>query len=922
MLFKIFISSPGDVRTERDVAERVITEVGSDDTILSRWKLQAVRWDKDSEGVMLEAQIPPQEAVNRQLTKPSECDLVIVILGSRMGTPLGPTYKKKVGGGAYLSGTEWEYLDAVERRNRNGKPTVWLYHREQTEILDTEDAVEQMNNLKLFVHNIRGTDGGVNSYKSIDDFKTKFAAGLRKKLLGKERPFNVPPIKEDAAFFGRSKQIEDLVKALIARKNQALVYLPGVGKTTLACQIGHRPEWYSQFAGVLWADVGKDSDLGTQLERWAEALEIPEDKRSTPGIDYLRAVIRDELARRSNLLIILDDVWSFQEGAEYLDLGTNCTYLMTTRSRRIAKLLQATVTDIDPLTRDQSLELLKSIAPDEIAAAQERFGDLLLGIIDSLDGLPIALEMTGKFLNGKWAPAAPQRLERALLEVQKAGALFRKQNPALGDLASRRLIPLYETYYQALPDDESRRAARELSAFRPNPHHFTPEMAETICAVSDEQLEQLEDAGFIKIAPDKASYSMHRTISEFAFSKFSSDEGMAMHAKALKYYDDKLDRIAKEIDNNTLSYASWYRYENGDWQKLQLVRLYHVAAAYPEGDLAIALAIVRIYFDAFWWWGYYQPFAFCDALIGDWERRTNTQKVRTILKTLLEFGRNYPEGYEKKDKPGWPAVKEALLSIRRDAGLEGAVTQLNPDQLHIRALMDFFLSEAYAYAQDRDLSLAMQTYESARSSFELLGDDWNHSWILFYMADLLQGVGETDDQRAGNRAVMRTYCEASTKLAENMVLQKRDPEILGNIYRVLGDVDFTAADFDQAAQNYFYASGYAFAFQGIPVPPDTYTAEFYREITEKVSARIANLIATDPLAGRQMREGLKARWAPYIKRAGTDVHACISDMDPVTAEEIAAYIFPDPPTEHDLKAGKLEYQANVLATVGETMFRV
>lgn len=155
MTFKIFISSPGDVRAERDVAERVINQLGKDMEILPRWRLQAVRWDKDSEGVVLEARLSPQAAVSRKLPKPSECDLVLVILGSRMGTPLDATYKKKDDGSAYLSGTEWEYCDAAQARGPDGKPAIWVYHREQDATPEGEDAVEQKKNLKLFLDSIR-----------------------------------------------------------------------------------------------------------------------------------------------------------------------------------------------------------------------------------------------------------------------------------------------------------------------------------------------------------------------------------------------------------------------------------------------------------------------------------------------------------------------------------------------------------------------------------------------------------------------------------------------------------------------------------------------------------------------------------------------------------------------------------------------
>ena len=60
----------------------------------------------------MEAGLTPQEAINRGIAKPSECDLVIVILWSRMGTPLPPEYTKP-DGTTSLSGTEWEYHEVA-----------------------------------------------------------------------------------------------------------------------------------------------------------------------------------------------------------------------------------------------------------------------------------------------------------------------------------------------------------------------------------------------------------------------------------------------------------------------------------------------------------------------------------------------------------------------------------------------------------------------------------------------------------------------------------------------------------------------------------------------------------------------------------------------------------------------------------------
>src|SRR5688572_5239685 len=113
-VLRVFVSSPGDVADERAIARHVIESVLPQRPALKgRVYLKVVAWDHPEGGVAMAAGLTPQEVVNRGLAKPSDCDLTIVILWSRMGTPLPIEYRKD-DGSPYLSGTEWEYEDALK----------------------------------------------------------------------------------------------------------------------------------------------------------------------------------------------------------------------------------------------------------------------------------------------------------------------------------------------------------------------------------------------------------------------------------------------------------------------------------------------------------------------------------------------------------------------------------------------------------------------------------------------------------------------------------------------------------------------------------------------------------------------------------------------------------------------------------------
>src|SRR5262245_30853057 len=110
---RIFLSSPGDVPQERTLALEVIDQLAHDPLLRNKIAIEVVAWDKKRAGVPMLAMLTPQEAINQGLPKPSDCDIVIVIFWSRMGTPL-PTDYAKADGTRYLSGTEWEYEDAIQ----------------------------------------------------------------------------------------------------------------------------------------------------------------------------------------------------------------------------------------------------------------------------------------------------------------------------------------------------------------------------------------------------------------------------------------------------------------------------------------------------------------------------------------------------------------------------------------------------------------------------------------------------------------------------------------------------------------------------------------------------------------------------------------------------------------------------------------
>ena len=129
--FRIFLSSPGDVAAERAQARELLLGLARGPFVRGRVHIDVVSWDDPHGGATMDARLTPQQAVDRSLPTPAECDLTVVLLWGRMGTPLTET---KADGTPYLSGTEWEFENALAAN----KP-VLVYRRTEKVLLDPDD---------------------------------------------------------------------------------------------------------------------------------------------------------------------------------------------------------------------------------------------------------------------------------------------------------------------------------------------------------------------------------------------------------------------------------------------------------------------------------------------------------------------------------------------------------------------------------------------------------------------------------------------------------------------------------------------------------------------------------------------------------------------------------------------------------------
>ena len=265
----IFLSSPGDVSRERQLAREVIERIQSEQLYRDQLKLEVVAWDKPGAGTRMPANLEPQEAINRGLKKPSECEVVIVVFWARMGTPLSKNHLKP-DGSRYRSGTEYEFLDGFNAAKEADKPEVWVYRGKQAPSVQLDDPKrkekeKQWDLIQAFFAEFRNPDGSYRifckEYDEPSEFKDQLDEDLRDFLTSylKDHPpdkaeVSIPPVEptwdasrapypglraylpeEALIFYGRGRETDALIDEL-SQSNKRLIAVVGAsgsGKSSL-----------------------------------------------------------------------------------------------------------------------------------------------------------------------------------------------------------------------------------------------------------------------------------------------------------------------------------------------------------------------------------------------------------------------------------------------------------------------------------------------------------------------------------------------------------------------------------------------------------------------------------------------------------------------------------------------------------------
>ena len=252
---RVFVSSPGDAQFERMRLERVTERLNGEFQGIVH--IVPIRWETEF--------YKAHQTFQAQIPEAAQCDIVIAIFRSRLGSVLPADFRRMTDGEPYPSGTAYEVLTAIDSSKAHGVPDVYVFRFPQPPSVQLDDPKRneietQWQHLKAFFDTwFRTPDGefkaAFQSFASTDDFETQAEVLLRKWLEEKVlhgRSLTWPaeikgsPFRGLAAFgakhapvfFGRSRDITKAVDRLKDAAEKGCPFLlvdgaSGAGKSSL-----------------------------------------------------------------------------------------------------------------------------------------------------------------------------------------------------------------------------------------------------------------------------------------------------------------------------------------------------------------------------------------------------------------------------------------------------------------------------------------------------------------------------------------------------------------------------------------------------------------------------------------------------------------------------------------------------------------
>ncbi|HVA51057.1 MAG TPA: DUF2610 domain-containing protein [Pirellulales bacterium] len=175
---KVFIASPGDVKLERETAGKVLQNLAN--AYSGVCQIESVMWE--------DYPMAATDTFQAQIPRPSQFDIFVCVLWSRLGTVLHESHRR-ADGSRYESGTEFEYEDALEAWRRRKVPDIFVYRKRaesfisKTDVRRAREELDQQEKVEAFFEkHFRAADGSFkgaySEFSDAGDFEDRLKAHL------------------------------------------------------------------------------------------------------------------------------------------------------------------------------------------------------------------------------------------------------------------------------------------------------------------------------------------------------------------------------------------------------------------------------------------------------------------------------------------------------------------------------------------------------------------------------------------------------------------------------------------------------------------------------------------------------------------------------------------------------------------------
>lgn len=370
------------------------------------------------------------------------------------------------------------------------------------------------------------------------------------KLPGKHR---MPYRSLGNGFLGRVKdlwEIDDRLrkdKTAVVQGVGVVVGMGGVGKTQLAVEYVHRFGKYYP-GGVFWVDA--DQGLSALIIQLSGSTGIEIDSKREEKEQLLQ--LWQEMSRFLPVLVVLDNFPPDTGLENWLPAETSIHTLVTTRRK---DLLKYSSLSLDVLGTEEGIELVNSgkrkFSPKAVA-----------GLVETLGGLPLALELAKHFLNLRTDISITELLN----EIEKLGemetlAIFAGEyEKELPTRHNKEVAATFQISWNSTSDfSKNVLHAMALLAPAPVPCRMLREVlgikSKNILKVKDPLSKSIRDLAqkhsLIELDEEDDPFC-HRLISAFVRKTIDKNKKAKLHDRIVRTILDEMKRTADAADTASL----------------------------------------------------------------------------------------------------------------------------------------------------------------------------------------------------------------------------------------------------------------------------------------------------------------------------------------------------------------------------------